>query len=171
MVLDLVVEPAVQEVVDVTAGAEVDGADDGAEVEVIGLDLHGRLEAVYVLARVVGHDDEEGVHVGEDLSGEEGGEGGGSHGLAEECVEDEGGDDEVRGEVGHQAREHDLGRKEVELEHLGHNVLDGGGLGHVPEVARGLGHLERLGDTVVALLLRKHDLAVVHLLRTQASRH
>mmetsp|Transcript_17799 Transcript_17799/g.44967 ORF Transcript_17799/g.44967 Transcript_17799/m.44967 type:complete len:474 (-) Transcript_17799:273-1694(-) len=164
VVLDLVVEPAVEVVVEVGAGAEVDRADDGAEVELVALDLDGGLEAVDVLASVVGHDDDEGVDVGEDLGGEEVGEGAHGDDLAEESVEDEGGDDEVGGEVGGEDAEHDLEGVEVALEHGREDRLHGRSLGGHPVVPGGLGHLEGLPLERLALLLGEHLLPLIHLL-------
>mmetsp|Transcript_2137 Transcript_2137/g.5404 ORF Transcript_2137/g.5404 Transcript_2137/m.5404 type:complete len:503 (-) Transcript_2137:155-1663(-) len=164
VVLDLVVEPSVEVVVDVGAGPEVDGADDGAEVELVALDLDGGLEAVDVLTGVVGHDDDERVDVGEDLGGEEVGERAEGHHLAEEGVEDEGGDDEVGREVRGEDPKHDLEGVEVAPEHGHEDRLHGGGLGRDAVVAGRLGHLKGLLLEGLALGLGKHLLPLVHLL-------
>jgi hypothetical protein len=59
---------------EVARGGVVDGADDGAQVELVGLGLHIRVEAVHVLAAVVGGDGHERVEVRQHLVGREWGE-------------------------------------------------------------------------------------------------
>mmetsp|Transcript_42918 Transcript_42918/g.100596 ORF Transcript_42918/g.100596 Transcript_42918/m.100596 type:complete len:273 (+) Transcript_42918:338-1156(+) len=71
VVLHLVIEPAVQEVVQIAARREVGARDDGAQVEGGRARRAVLLEAVQVGARVVGDDDEEGVRVGEQLGEDE----------------------------------------------------------------------------------------------------
>mmetsp|Transcript_32286 Transcript_32286/g.75252 ORF Transcript_32286/g.75252 Transcript_32286/m.75252 type:complete len:330 (-) Transcript_32286:247-1236(-) len=77
--LDLVIEPAMKEVVQVgkvpmhglthpVARAEVGGRRDGAHVEGSRARRHGAFKLVHVLAAVVGRDDDEAVHVGEQIS-------------------------------------------------------------------------------------------------------
>ena len=61
--LDLVVQPAVHEIVRIAASLEVRGADHRAEVEIIRTRLRFRLESVDVVADVVGGDDDERVNV------------------------------------------------------------------------------------------------------------
>mmetsp|Transcript_34094 Transcript_34094/g.79879 ORF Transcript_34094/g.79879 Transcript_34094/m.79879 type:complete len:353 (+) Transcript_34094:534-1592(+) len=113
---------------------------------------------------MVGHNDDERVDVGEDLSGKQVGERAEGHDLAEEGVEDEGGDDKVGGEVGGEDAKHNLEGVEVELEHRGKDALDGGGLGGVAIFTGSLGHHEGLLLEGLALGLGEHLLPLIHLL-------
>mmetsp|Transcript_7829 Transcript_7829/g.32380 ORF Transcript_7829/g.32380 Transcript_7829/m.32380 type:complete len:656 (-) Transcript_7829:62-2029(-) len=96
VVFDLVVEPAVEEVVEVGARGEVGRRDDLAQVERARARLAVALEAVEVVAGVVGRDDEEGVHVGEDFGADEARE---DRRVAAEPEEREREDDEALDEV------------------------------------------------------------------------
>mmetsp|Transcript_26639 Transcript_26639/g.57986 ORF Transcript_26639/g.57986 Transcript_26639/m.57986 type:complete len:477 (-) Transcript_26639:107-1537(-) len=173
MVLDLVVEPPVHEVVRVAqgpgggalllhvgggvGGAEVHRPDHRAQVELVRLGEHLRLEAVDVVAAVVGGDGDEGVHVGGDLRRHHVGQRDGAHGGAAQQVEGQGHQHKVVHHVGqhHRQNRHEGGR--VAREELAEDEGHGGGLraGVV-----GLGDVGVLGVGLTAL-----HLAVVHLLQ------
>ena len=64
VMLDLVVEPAVHEVVEVAAGTEVGRGDHLAEEEGAAVGGAARAELVEVISGVIGGDGDERVHVG-----------------------------------------------------------------------------------------------------------
>mmetsp|Transcript_7221 Transcript_7221/g.15815 ORF Transcript_7221/g.15815 Transcript_7221/m.15815 type:complete len:210 (-) Transcript_7221:945-1574(-) len=71
VVLNLVVEPAMHEIVEVRACPEVGTRDDGTQVEGRRARRAMLLEAVQVRSRMVGDDVQEGVRVGEELGEDE----------------------------------------------------------------------------------------------------
>mmetsp|Transcript_7731 Transcript_7731/g.31363 ORF Transcript_7731/g.31363 Transcript_7731/m.31363 type:complete len:482 (-) Transcript_7731:82-1527(-) len=154
VVLDLVVEPAVEEVVDVAAGAEVGAADDGAEVKVVRAGLGLRFEPVDVVADVVGGDDDERVHVGDDVGEDGGEEDAGRHLRAADGVAQGRERRELEERVGGEALDRLAEGGEVTLERAGRDGRHGGG-----ELAGLEGVLE-----VLAGLLGLALAALVHLL-------
>jgi len=67
VVLDLVVEPAMHEVIRIRARLEIGRANHGAQVEFVALDLDRRFETVDVLSRVIWHHDCKRVDIREDF--------------------------------------------------------------------------------------------------------
>merc|ERR1719331_3608395 len=154
VVLDLVVEPAVEKVVDVTAGAKVGAADDGAEVKVIRPRLGLALKPVDVVADVVSGDDDEGVHVGDDVREDGGEEHAGGHLSTADCVAERGKGGELKHCVRREALDRLDERAELALEGARRDGDEGG---------RELASLERVLE-ILASLRRLALPASVHLL-------
>ena len=142
VVLDLVVEPAVEKVVDVAAGAKVRAADDGAEVKVIRPRLGLALKPVDVVADVVGGDDDEGVHVGDDVREDGGEEHAGGHLSAADRVAERGKRGELKRGVRREALDRLDERAELAFEGATHDGDEGG---------RELASLERVLEILASL--------------------
>mmetsp|Transcript_182178 Transcript_182178/g.443336 ORF Transcript_182178/g.443336 Transcript_182178/m.443336 type:complete len:484 (-) Transcript_182178:62-1513(-) len=154
VVLDLVVEPAVEEVVDVAAGAEVGRADNRAEIKVIRPRLRLRLEPVDVVPDVVRRDDDERVHVGDHVREDGRQEDAGRELRAADSVAQRG----QRGELKQRVRREALRRLDERRHAAGlEDAADDRG-----DRARELARLERVHE-ILASLLRLAFLALVHL--------
>mmetsp|Transcript_12419 Transcript_12419/g.34862 ORF Transcript_12419/g.34862 Transcript_12419/m.34862 type:complete len:304 (-) Transcript_12419:491-1402(-) len=141
--LDLVVEPPLHEVHGVgeeraglgivAAHMEVGGADDGAQVKLVALHLHGGLKLVNVVTGMVGGNDAEAVEVCEELGkddGDEGSLGGGGPKEGIHSARDNGKHHEA---VGEQALGQVHSRAELPACQLLHRGDDGGRV--LPNVA------------------------------------
>src|SRR5690554_1775243 len=69
MMLNLVVEPHLQPIANFIAAFIIGGADDLAQIKLIAR-LHRLIEAVEILAGMIGPDDQKGVDIGKDLGPE-----------------------------------------------------------------------------------------------------